>query len=86
LIRFYSIVSFPILPCSSQKMRDMFEGILTIQKNPDAPRFPERFDLKNAASYSELKIRLTLLDKPLFPKITDEQIADWEERFGKTKV
>lgn len=73
LIPFYAAISAPLIPFSSAKMLQVFgQGGALVW--PDSARGV----LPDGAAFT--------LQPPLFPKIADEQIVDWEERFGNKKV
>ena len=77
LIPFYAAISAPLTPLSSAKMLQIFGQALPAN---GAPAWPA-----NAAPTLATGTAFTQ-PAPLFVKITDEQIADWEARFGNTKV
>ncbi|MCH8859122.1 MAG: methionine--tRNA ligase, partial [Proteobacteria bacterium] len=70
-------LSWPVIPDSARKIHDM------VMPAPDIIPWP---DQKMKDFLSQLKPgRKIHSAEVLFAKITDEQVAEWEKRFGGTQ-
>ncbi len=78
LMPFYAAVAAPLIPLSAAMIAQRF-GLSAKDFNP-LP-WPEKFEILTTLNYQP-----PTTSGILFPKITDEQIADWEVRFGNQKV
>lgn len=79
LMPFYAAVAAPLIPLSAAKLAGCF-GV-TVSDSSPMP-WPQAF---NPAATSNAQL-VGKLQGVLFPKISDEQVAAWEARFGHQKV
>ncbi|MBY6166362.1 methionine--tRNA ligase [Pseudooceanicola nitratireducens] len=75
LIRFYAAVSSPFIPDASAQMAQAF-GLETVDW-PKAPLFEALSTLPAGHTFA--------VPENLFRKVTDEETADWQERYSGTR-
>ena len=76
LIRIYAIISAPFIPATSKKILEM----LNLDSNQPWPDIIQQ-DLTFLDTNHKISV-----PKPLFTKITDEQIETWQLRFGGSQT
>ncbi|HEX2859938.1 MAG TPA: methionine--tRNA ligase [Alphaproteobacteria bacterium] len=76
----YAHAMRPIIPFTADKILALFSNPESLLKDP-AQTWPSSLSIMKPG-----QLEFTLPTEVLFPKITDEQRAEWEARFGNTKA
>jgi methionyl-tRNA synthetase len=80
MIVMYAHAMRPIIPFTSDKILALFKNPKALLKDP-SKTWPSSLSIMKPG-----QLEFTLPTEVLFPKITDEQRAEWEAKFGNTKA
>jgi methionyl-tRNA synthetase len=80
MIFMYARAMEPVIPFTAQKLKALFADPASFVK-PDATAWPSSLHTCKSSTSA-----FTLPTEVLFPKISDEQRAEWEAKFGNTKA